>query len=61
MIPLYVLQKQIVQAEKELEELKNDPSTNHDEISELDAILNKHKLEFSKRVNRLNLKGNGGK
>ena len=51
--PLYELSRQIKQAEKELEDLKHDPAANHDEIAETDALLTRHKLEYSNRVSKI--------
>lgn len=55
--PLYVLNRQIKQVEKELEELLNDPSASHEEIAELEVLLSRHKMEFADRVAGLKVGG----
>lgn len=54
--PLYKLKKQIRQTDSELEMLKDDPTTTHDEITKLDAKLSKWKLKYAARVAALKLK-----
>ena len=48
--PLYELSRQIKQAEKELEDLKQDPAATYDEIAKTDLLLSRHKIQYAERV-----------
>lgn len=56
--PLYDLKKQIKQAQRKLEELKDSPDTSHNEIAELDRKLMGWKREYAERVKSLKTKIN---
>ena len=47
---LYELTRQIKQAEKELEDLKQDPAATYDEIVKTDLLLSRHKIQYAERV-----------
>lgn len=47
--PIWQIKKEMKQLQLELELLKKDPGTNHDEISDIDSRLSSLKTEYFQR------------